>query len=94
MRFQILGQRIVIQPRIPECSSVLERPEIAKDDYAEDGVIVQVGPEVPKHLEVGMHVGFHPGAGERMKIDGQDTLVLNTNDLRCFFDREPPDAPA
>ena len=85
MRFQILGQRVVIEPRIPEFSSILERPEIAKRDYAEDGIIVQVGPDAPKHLEVGMHVGFHPGVGEILTVGGKEYLVINSGDIRGWF---------
>lgn len=87
MKFVILGSRLVIRPRKPQFSSIIARPETARDDYSEDGEVLQAGPTCSLTFEEGMHVAFHPGAGEKMKVDGEEVLVINAGDVRGYFER-------
>jgi co-chaperonin GroES (HSP10) len=91
MKFHILGSRLVVKPRTPHFSSIIAKPETVMDEYSEDGEIVQAGPGCADFLEEGMHVCYHQGAGEVMKVDGEKVLILNAGDVRAYYETELAD---
>lgn len=90
MKVRPLQNRVVIQPTEPikQSAGGLIIPDIATEK-PETGTVLAVGAGkrlenntlIPMSVEVGDVVIFSKGIGEKVKIDGQEYIVVREDDL-------------
>lgn len=89
MNVKPLGDRVVIKNVESEETtksgivlpgSAKEKPEIAKVLAVGPGGVID-GKEVTMHVEVGQKVIYSKYAGNQIKIDGEDLIIVRQSDI-------------
>jgi chaperonin GroES len=90
MKAQAVGDRIVVKPidleDKTESGIILYRPDNNDPDQGEvvavgDGTKTSKGNWIPSSLKLGDRIVYNKGTGTKLKLDGEDIVVLKEEEI-------------
>lgn len=88
MNLKPLHKKVVVLPQ--SMDDVTEGGIVIPDTVSEkplEGIIVAVGPEAPEVLETGQHIIYAKNAGQEVKMDDEDYLIVDSDEIISIVEK-------
>lgn len=90
LQFRPLDDRVLVRPLQPEevTRGGLIIPDTAKEK-PQEGRVVAVGTDENLQVKVGDRILYAKYAGTEIKLNGEEHIVINRNDILGVFEEQP-----